>query len=96
MKKFKLNKILNTDQSGTRLEMHSNRTLSFKGEHVTLSRVMSHGVSTHSYTVQPMISMSRELITQTFLCLKELEGKINDNKFPFLFNFRWNTFRDAL
>ena len=40
MKKFKLNKILDTDQSEIQLEIHSNRTLSFKGEHVTLSRIM--------------------------------------------------------
>ena len=96
MKKLKPNKILNTDQSGTQLEIHSNRTLSFKGEHVTLTRIMSHGASTHSYTVQHMISISGELITLTFLCLKEPKGKTSDSNFPFLFNFRWNSFRDAL
>jgi hypothetical protein len=83
MKKFKPNEILNTDQSGIQLEMHSNRTLSFKGEHAKLSRIKSHSGSTHSYTVQPMISMSGELITPTFLCLKEVNDKMSDSKFLF-------------
>jgi hypothetical protein len=36
---YKPNLVFNTDQSGLELEMRSNRTLSFKGEKLTLAKV---------------------------------------------------------
>ena len=63
--------ILNTDQSGLQLKMFSNRTLSHAGEKITLSMVHSVNNTTHSYTVQPIITMSGKLIGPLLLCLKE-------------------------
>ena len=71
--------ILNTDQSGLQLELYSNRTLSFQGEKTTLAAVHSVDNTTHSYTVQPMISMSGHLVGPLFLCLKEPSGRLTEN-----------------
>jgi len=71
--------VLNTDQSGLELEIHSSRTLSHRGERTTLSTVRSKNATTHSYTVQPMISLSGKVIGPVFLCLKEPGGRMSDN-----------------
>ena len=71
--------ISNTDQSDLQLEMFSNRTLSRAGEKITRSMVRSVNNTTHSYTAQPIITMSGKLIGPLFLCLKELSGRISDN-----------------
>lgn len=78
-KRYHANNILNTDQIGIELEMHSNRTLSHAGEKTTLASVRSLYSRTHSYTVQPMISMGGKVIGPLFLCLKEPTGKLSDN-----------------
>ena len=70
--------ILNTDQSGLQLEMYSARTLSYREEKLTLSTVRSINNTTHSYTVQPMISMSGKLVGPLFLCLKEESGYLGE------------------
>ena len=66
--------VLNTDQSGFNYEMKSNRTLSFKGEKVTHGAVKSKNASTHSYTIQPTISMAGTLVGKLFICLQEPKG----------------------
>ena len=71
--------VLNTDQSGLELEIHSNRTLSHQGEKITLSAVRSINETTHSYTVQPMISLSGKIVDPIYLCLKEPKGRMSDN-----------------
>jgi hypothetical protein len=71
--------VLNTDQSGLRLEFPSTRTLSYRGEKTTLSAVRSINATTHSYTVQPMISMSGKIVGPVYLCLKEINGQMSDN-----------------
>ena len=68
--RYKADYVLNTDQSGLELEVHSNRTLSYHGEKTTLSTVRSKNATTHSYTVQPMISLSGKLVGPVLLCLK--------------------------
>lgn len=72
--------ILNTDQVGLELELHSTRTLSHVGEDVTLARVRSKNATTHSYTIQPMISLAGKLVGPVFLCLKEPNGKMSDSE----------------
>lgn len=72
--------IFNTDQMGIELEVHSKRTLSFKGEDVTLGRIRSKNATTHSYTVQPTISAAGQLKSPVLLCLKEYNGKISEGK----------------
>ena len=54
--------ILNTDQVGLQLEIHSGRTLSYEGEKVTMVRVSSKNATTHSYMIQPMISAAGKLV----------------------------------
>lgn len=51
LSKYEANAIINTDQSGIQLELHSTRTLSHKGEKVTIGSVRSANATTHSYTV---------------------------------------------
>ena len=56
--KYYLDKVFNTDQSSLQLELFSNRTLGFEAEYLTLGKVQSINNTTHSYTIQPMITMS--------------------------------------
>ena len=70
--------ILNTDQSGLELEMVGNRTLSFRGEKTTLAKVRSLYNTSHSYTVQFIVSLSGQFIGSRYLCLKELNGRMSD------------------
>ena len=72
--------ILNTDLVGLGLELHSSRVLSYEGEKVTMARVRSKNTTTHSYTVQPMISAAGKLVGPLFLCLKEPKGKMSENE----------------
>ncbi|CAF3574084.1 unnamed protein product [Rotaria socialis] len=53
--KYKLNDVLNADQSSFHYEMTSNRTLSYVGEKATYVSVISVNATTHSYTVIPII-----------------------------------------
>jgi len=79
-KKYAPQEVLNTDQIGLELELHSTRTLSHQGEHITLARVKSKNATTHSYTIQPMILLAGELVRPVFLCLKEPNGKMSDSQ----------------
>lgn len=80
MSKYPLSQIYNTDQMGVELELHSNRTLSHMGEKITKGLVKSHNAMTHSYTVQPTINCSGDLLSPVFLCLKEATGRISECK----------------
>ena len=71
--------ILNTDQTGLQLELRSTRTLSHQGEKMTLVTVRSTNETTHSYTIQPTISMSGKIVGPVYLCLKEPGGRMSDN-----------------
>jgi hypothetical protein len=51
MQNYVHEEILNTDQVGLELELHSSRTLSYEGEKVTMARVRSKNATTHSDTV---------------------------------------------
>ena len=73
------NQVLNTDQIGIELEPHGNRTLTYSGEKSTLSSVRSLGAATHSYTIQPTITMDGSVLNQLYMCLKEPSGRIGDN-----------------
>ena len=71
--------VLNTGQSGLEFAIHYNRTLSHQGEKITLSAIRSINEVTHSYTVQPMISLSGKIVGPICLCLKEPKGRMSDN-----------------
>jgi hypothetical protein len=68
--------VFNTDQSGFALEMHSGRTLASKGVRHIKAMSQSKSALTHSYTIQPTISASGELLDPIFLVLKEPSGSI--------------------
>ncbi|CAF3336965.1 unnamed protein product [Rotaria socialis] len=80
MQNYAPEEVLNIDQVGLELELHSNRTFSYEGEKVTMVRVRSKHLTTHSYTIQPMISAARKLVGPLFLCLKEPKGKMSESE----------------
>jgi len=70
-----LENLYNSDQSGFQLEMHSGRTLAVEGEKKVQCIVQSVSATTHSYTIQPLISATGQLLSPLFLVLKEPSGK---------------------
>lgn len=68
--------IFNTDQMGVEKEQFSTRTLSFQGEKKTFGVVKSKHATTHSYTIQPIISLGGQLVGPLYLCLQEPDGKM--------------------
>ena len=75
---YKTTEIYNTDQVGIEREVRSTRTLSFQGEKSTFGAVSSKNATTHSYMIQPTISLEGELIGAMYLCLQEPKGKMGD------------------
>ncbi len=71
--------MINTDQSGIQLEFYSTRTLSYKGKKTTAVTVRSKNATTHSFTVQPCVSLSSKPLGPLFLCLKESTGYLSEN-----------------
>lgn len=69
--------IFNTDQCGFSYEITPSRTLTTKGEKIVFGYAQSPtNLSTHSYTVQYIISMSGEILGNVFVCLQEPCGKL--------------------
>ncbi|CAF4809402.1 unnamed protein product [Rotaria magnacalcarata] len=79
MQNYAPGEVLNTDQVGLELELYSNRTLSYEGEKITMARVRSKNATTHSYTIQPMISAAGKMVSPLFLCSKEPKGKMSES-----------------
>ncbi len=77
--KYGADEIINTDQSGIQLELHSTRTLSDKGENITTGSVRSINATTHSYTVQSTITLDGHILSPLYLCLKEPKGHMSEN-----------------
>ncbi|CAG7822586.1 unnamed protein product, partial [Allacma fusca] len=79
--------VWNTDQVGINYEILTTRTLSYKGERATFGFGFSpKNRATHSYTVQPIISMEGKIIGDFLVCLQEPGGKLGprvvDTIFP--------------
>lgn len=55
--------------------MHSGRTLSVEGEKQIQCLVQSISSTTHSYTIQPLISADGRLLSPLFMVLKERTGE---------------------
>ncbi|CAF1652580.1 unnamed protein product, partial [Adineta ricciae] len=68
-RKYSSKEILNTDQVGIEQELHSTQTL---------GRVPSKNATTHSYTIQPTISLDSRVIGPMFLCLQETTGRVGN------------------
>ena len=73
---FKPSEIFNTDQTDVEKELHSTRTISFSGDKKTFAAVQSKNATTHSYTLQPTISLDGRLLETIYLCLQEQGGKL--------------------
>lgn len=69
------NYIINSDQCGFSKELAPNRTLSFRGEKHTHGLIQSSNAISHSYTVQPAITMSGTLLPKFLLILQEPTGE---------------------
>ena len=59
--------VLNTDQSGINLELHSGRTLEIQGTDKVFSVVQSKNATTHSFTIQTIIKKSGKLIPKMLM-----------------------------
>ena len=79
--------VINTDQSGFAYELHSNRTLSNKGEKLTALHICSSNAVSHSYTIQPVISIEGKLLPKFLICLQEQSGKFGPIVFSKLPNY---------
>jgi hypothetical protein len=77
---FKASEIFNTDQTGVDKELHSTRTISFSGDKKPFAAVQSKNATTHSYTLQPIISLDGRLFETIYLCLQEQGGKLCINQ----------------
>lgn len=66
--------IFNTDQSGIQFEMRTGRTLEYIGEKHINKAVGSVAATTHSLTIQPVISKAGDLLSPLFVCLQEKGG----------------------
>jgi len=70
--------VINTDQSGVEKELYSTRTLSTIGLKKIYGIVSSKNASTHSYTIQPSISLDGKVVGPILLCLQEVNGRMGD------------------
>lgn len=70
--------VINTDQSGVEKEVHSSRTLSAIGMKKVYGIVSSKNACTHSYTVQPSISLDGKVVGPILLCLQEINGRMGE------------------
>lgn len=75
IEQFGSENIYNSDQSGFQLEIHSGRSLSHQGVKTVERVVQSVSSTTHSYTIQPIISCSGNLLSPLFIVLKEADGR---------------------
>ncbi|CAF1364266.1 unnamed protein product [Adineta ricciae] len=76
---YEASEVINTDQSGIQFELQSTRTLSHKGEKVTVGSVRSINATTHSYTVQLAITLDGHLLSPLYFSLKEPKEPMNEN-----------------
>jgi hypothetical protein len=74
-KDYSEDQIFNSDQSGFDFEMASNRNLSEVGEKHMSVLVTSSSALPRSYTIQPMISLSGDIVGPLLICLQETGGK---------------------
>jgi hypothetical protein len=69
-------RVVNTDQCGYTREIHTGRTLSFRGDAVVPAQVQSVNHTSHSYTVMPTLSATGELYPKMLLVLQEPTGEL--------------------
>lgn len=67
-------KVFNTDQSGFNKELHTRHTLAFIGTRRVEARIKSQSAMTHSYTIQPLVSLDGTLHSPMLVVLQEPGG----------------------
>jgi hypothetical protein len=80
--------IFNADQVGIKLEMTEGRTLEEKGIKVVEAKVQRINATTHSFSIQPLISADGVLHEPTLVCFYEPGGapaKFHEELSPFIF-----------
>jgi hypothetical protein len=81
-----LAQILNADQAGINLEMVEGRTLEMKGAKAVEAQVQRINATTHSFSIQPLISADGVLHEPTLVCFYEPKGapaKFDEELSPF-------------
>jgi hypothetical protein len=86
LRNFSNENIYNTDQSSFSKEMHSGRTFDFQGVKNVEAIVQSISATTHSYTIQPIISKSGKLLSPLFIVLQEPSGQFGPRVHKELFS----------
>jgi hypothetical protein len=76
--KYRSSEVINTDQSGIEKEIYSKRTLTTEGEKKVYGLARSKNATTHSYTIQPIISLDGRIVGPMYLCLQEPNGKMGE------------------
>lgn len=66
--------VLNTDQSGFNIELLSNRTHEIQGSKQIHASINQSNSETHSYTIQPVISMAGKTLPRLLIVLQEKTG----------------------
>ena len=61
--------ILNTDQSGFTYLEHSSHTLAINGQKKVTTTVSFVSATSHSYTIQPIISLKGAITGPLYICL---------------------------
>ncbi|KYN12159.1 hypothetical protein ALC57_15678 [Trachymyrmex cornetzi] len=74
IEQFGSENVFNSDQSGFQLEIHSGRSLFNVGVKKVERVVQFISSTTHSYTIQPIISCNGNLLPPLFIVLKEANG----------------------
>lgn len=77
--------VWNTDQSGFNIELLYGRTLEHKGEKQVLGSINQSNSQSHSYTIQPMISMDGIFAEKLLIVWQEREGEFGPNVREHLF-----------
>lgn len=77
--------VYNADESGFNLELHSGRTLGYRGSKDIACSVQSTSSTTHSYTILPIISAAGKLISPLLIVFKEVGGKFGPKVLENLF-----------
>lgn len=72
---FTPDQIFNTDQSGFNLEELSHRTLAIQGSKLIQASINQSKSETHSYTIQPVISMDGKTMPRLLIVLQEKGGE---------------------
>lgn len=84
--KYQPSQIFNTDQSGFNIELLSGRTLETQGQKFVYTSINQSNSGTHSYTIQPIISMSGVMSHRLFIVLQEKGGQFGPRVKEQMFN----------